>query len=647
MKYNGVKYHFRHGIHIGTSLDKIGPIIACFNENTSIDDVNRIIELYNICQIFNAGIRHKEWDDDFIKKLYETAQTIPKVLGIFFAKLNDENVNQIISNVSQQYIDDFWELFSKYKVFTRISPEVFISCLLHHKATLSDILKHKEIVNHYDIVLADYMRTSQKTAPILINKFLKKKEEGYHCYLPKTLLSEGIENIINQYIDSGNFSTNLLKLIYQGQSTKKFPISDKLRLKAKHTYEKYWSEHKNTMTVINWGINVGFIDQEKMAVLEENGGVQSISYNVKWFEQNLDYPTILNNFIYVFEMFDFYCRSTLVALESEISALEDMFMIKGINDYPIGHSFKFKANLSNLQIALYSDFLKKKNIDLEIIIKWFFEEYIVQEFGISGFCFQNSSENTTLIERNKNLTTEMDGVLKQFRMFVQDKQIDRELFEISSEQIHIAHIPSLIKHKYCYSANKEINNEMYSLFSDQSFLSWPSQKAIQHNKEYTTLFELLNKEKNIKISDFDEYQATCINSLITRGSLKLTKEKQYLEMDVIRVYFLKDLYENGCVCIYRRPYWQNLIDNMITSGDIREASTLFSEQESNYMNFELNKSEFSNGLDLRNKYAHSSYPRDEDQQKIDYFELLKLMILVVTKINDEFCFWIEKKRNVE
>ncbi len=337
----------------------------------------------------------------------------------------------------------------------------------------------------------------------------------------------------------------------------------------------------------------------------------------------------------------------MISLETEISALEDISMTKGIRDYLISKSFIFKTNLTNLQIDIYSDFLSKKNLDLEKIFKWFFEEYLVQEFGVSGFSFQNSSENTTLVERNKNLATEMDGVLKQFRMFVQDKQIDRELFEMSSEQILIAHIPSLIKRKYCYSASKEIKNEMYSLFSDQTFLSWPSQKAIQHNKEYTTLFELLNKEKNIKISDFDEYQAKYINWLITRGSLKLTQEEQYLEMDVSRVYFLKDLYENGCVCIYRRPYWQNLIDSMIISGDIRETSTLFSEQESNYLNYELNKSEFSNGLDLRNKYAHSSYPRDEDQQKIDYFELLKLMILIVTKINDEFCFWAEEKKSLE
>ena len=51
----------------------------------------------------------------------------------------------------------------------------------------------------------------------------------------------------------------------------------------------------------------------------------------------------------------------------------------------------------------------------------------------------------------------------------------------------------------------------------------------------------------------------------------------------------------------------------------------------------LNKSTYSDGKDLRNKYIHSTYPRDEETQKRDYIELLKIMILIIVKINEEFC----------
>lgn len=67
------------------------------------------------------------------------------------------------------------------------------------------------------------------------------------------------------------------------------------------------------------------------------------------------------------------------------------------------------------------------------------------------------------------------------------------------------------------------------------------------------------------------------------------------------------------------------------------SDSLFSEPEQNYLNYELNKSAYSNGLDLRNKYAHSTYPAKEEIQVMDYMVLLKIMILIVTKINEEFC----------
>ena len=53
----------------------------------------------------------------------------------------------------------------------------------------------------------------------------------------------------------------------------------------------------------------------------------------------------------------------------------------------------------------------------------------------------------------------------------------------------------------------------------------------------------------------------------------------------------------------------------------------------------LNKSKFSDGLDLRNKYIHSTYSTNETEQQTDYIQLLKLMVLIITKMNDEFCIW--------
>ena len=79
------------------------------------------------------------------------------------------------------------------------------------------------------------------------------------------------------------------------------------------------------------------------------------------------------------------------------------------------------------------------------------------------------------------------------------------------------------------------------------------------------------------------------------------------------------------------------IHELIRNNDLRYGSTLFSEPEQAYLNYQLNQAEFSNGLDLRNKYIHSSYSRDPRIQEEDYDRLLRIMALVVMKVNEEFC----------
>jgi len=65
-------------------------------------------------------------------------------------------------------------------------------------------------------------------------------------------------------------------------------------------------------------------------------------------------------------------------------------------------------------------------------------------------------------------------------------------------------------------------------------------------------------------------------------------------------------------------------------------SRLFTRPESDYLNYMLNKSTFSNGLDLRNRYAHGTYSKNENEQAQDYISQLKIMIMILLKIKEEF-----------
>jgi len=168
------------------------------------------------------------------------------------------------------------------------------------------------------------------------------------------------------------------------------------------------------------------------------------------------------------------------------------------------------------------------------------------------------------------------------------------------------------------------------LFSDQSMLGY-----IEKTKEkYDTFLKLLVGE-DVTMDDFYEYQHADINWLIKRGSIVL--DNNLLKLNVARVSFLKDLYDNEVSCYAYNKKSIGLIEKLAGDSDVNIESTLFSIPEQKYLNYILNRSEFSNGLDLRNKYVHGTYSLDINQQEKDYNELLKIMILIVIKINEEFC----------
>lgn len=86
---------------------------------------------------------------------------------------------------------------------------------------------------------------------------------------------------------------------------------------------------------------------------------------------------------------------------------------------------------------------------------------------------------------------------------------------------------------------------------------------------------------------------------------------------------------------------QKIIDILIEKGILIYANKLFSKPESDYLNYIFNKADFSNGLDLRNKYIHGTQALDESIHKNDYYIILRMLVLCILKINDELCLEYE------
>ena len=546
------------------------------------------------------------------------------------------------------YREDFFELLEKYKAYENISECIFSELLHTPKVFLEYILRNKNMTYYHGNAIRERFYEDSEYAEIILDYYEAKHTGDIKTlYFPKELTTDDKEKIIKNYIDSENPNLNYLRLINNIQNRDELSISDKTRLasikKTKIENDKLFSNSAG----IEYGAEVRFSKSQRDVVeFTKEKHIFKYSYDIRWIHENTDFNTLLNNFIHLFGYVDRQMRITLISKESELGTTEKFLGVKSKNEYEIGMTFNIKNMLSILQIIAYYKELNKINIRLEDIIEWFFKTYLPEEFGIQNYFVKMPSKDSTYYEKCKSILPEIDYILKQFNLLVEDGIIDQELLEVSSTSILFESVKSLIDTKYIYGNDKsqEFNNICYYFFSDQCLLHYTEKYK---NKKYTSFYELLLKE-NVKANDYSGYSERLLNYVIDNGYVFIDSDDYIRVKDKRMITILNDLYNNEVINYWKYPLkYREKMDELIEKDMLLKGSTLFSKQEQDYFNFYLNQRSFNNTYDLRNKYLHGNKLKydDENTHYNNYMLFLKLIILIIIKINDELCVKEDIKKN--
>lgn len=636
-----VKYYSTNDLSAGFYLKRIEDIICNFVVEKKRVDINEIIELYNIQQFFHNRIYSIHWTKQQLNDYSEIVSDFSKVIGKFFLGINIDTIESMFDTIYYDYRNDFWKLIEKYKVYDKISVEQFRKIILNKHFILNDVLKCKNIVKKFSGEIITYMEKNPFCAEIILSYYLEKHDRNIESlYFPVELSNEKKTLILDKYIASNSSNINYLKLIFESNSTNNLRLPDRLKLKAKRKYDEEIETLFKEGTGFEYGAKVSFsnkIDEEFKFETDDNR-ILSVLYSAKWIKENLDYPTLLNNFIYLFGYTDLQFRSLHVSRESQMSIIEKYLGIKGRKEYPTGIAFQQIQMLAQLQMIGYCNELEKYNIFLEDIIEWFFCNYLEEEFNVKGFCFNKSSHTVSYLEKCRNIAAEFDNILKRFKIYCEDGEIDDELLHISTEHIFIKDIPSMLSNKYIYPCGNDYQTISNLLFSDQSIIHYLPKLSNNYNSFYC----LLEKE-NVYYDMFEDYQIPSIDWLIDHNIIKIDNKKRIMPYwEKIKI--LNELYQHDVVCFSYMKKYQSIIMELNKMGLVQFSSSLFSRPEQDYYNYLFNKSEFDNGLDIRNSYTHGTQRVDENQNKQDYFIFLRIMILIVIKINEEFCLKYPKNK---
>jgi hypothetical protein len=635
---NRVSFYSVEDIAGGHELSKAEDILRNKTE-PNYSDINDVLELYNIKKYLDNELYLKRWTQEDIIGFKQKATVFSKAIGKFISNVNDTNVIDLHKEVLRGYIDSFWELVSNQSAFKRISKEKFRAILSIEPHIIQIILLHKNLVDYYDTEIKSFLLTYLQSAEILLSIYEVHDEfRKNQKFLPKSLSTVDKENIISDYLDSKDVNLNYIELIQNAKNRSDFKISDKTRLKAKRLHkseiDKFFAENEG----MKYGVSVSFPENAskiKSGFIDDNLTAH-YSYSIDFIKQNSNPYLLFQNFKYLFEYLDNQNRINLLSKKSQMGIFERVMGVHSQNAYMEGTAFSFSEMTSHAQIFGYNKVVNELNTSIEDILHFAFTIAFQEKYKFANNARFSIPSANSYFEKVRLLAPEFESVLKQFKLFVEDGSIDFELLQMSSSPTSIKDIPSLNQNKYIYfnEENKEMVGCSNLFFSDQTSLAYVEPFK---EKQYHTFFDLLANER-VNFDNYEVHQKPRINYLISKGFISVDNNGFIQVTNNERLLIFKDLHDNDFASFYRYPIsFQRETQQMLAENIILFGSSLFSKPEQAYFNYFLNKSEFTNGLDLRNSYLHGTQASPDEVQKHEYayFTYLKLMALAMWKMDDD------------
>ena len=617
-----IKYYDSSDLAYDYMIERAIQFVDQYGESPNFNNINLVLAAYNVYLLLTKAK---------LKSAYlhyaSIAKTYIKHCNIYFSNLNNDNIKCSHNIPMQLYQEDYWQLFNNTKLYYSIDKKIIKFLLYKLTPSLTAILKHPQIVNVYSREITCYIIKNQYSILFILDYyFTYNKESTKKFILPKELTSKILLWLINKKLSSNNISPQYLRLI-ENSTNSTLIIPDKMKVKAKRCRKQIESEILSTNSSMISNMKIVFKNIDELIKIDFQPPNLTITLDKSWIDENNHNDYLFANLFIFYFICDINYRAKFIANKTDSTKLEDLISKPlGLNDYFQPLLSRIQEDLAHLFIMSYDKLLLTQNKRIEDLLKWFYTEFIAEEFHVHKFIFNSSSTNTTFIEKCRNLCSEIDSILKQYQLYYENNDIDRDLLEINSKPLLFSQLESYDKNKYAYIVDTEYINSMNLLFSDQSYLNLIT-KLLDTNK--TFISEIINPTIDLFLTDFDESQKKLIKKLQQQQLIILNQQNQIIaKKNNIEV--LKDFYENSCIC--NKAYQKQLNKLNI---ECKYTNSLFSTSEVDYLNFILNKKQFPNGHDLRNKYIHGSQSQNEISQLNDYYLLLMIHCFIALKIYDE------------
>ncbi len=626
-----------YGYELNNMIDELKKGLDSVEDNTE-----------RICKKITALAFLKDYDNlnetgkSLLTPFLETISSYKKDVNKYFKKATSDDVLTDLRHKSDAVnIDNKFVYFSTF-VATQTNgfDEALIKTILEENLLpLYFLLQNKSLVLSLDSFFHKFLLEQPYAVELFVSENDIKNDRNVKKYFPN-FTDDEINKWICDYLLKERCNTNYLHcLLLHKKGYKVFP---KTIVAIKKRYKEITdSLSKNAVRFSN-NVNITINPEQKESEKpRREGDTTSYSFSGRWILENQDYPTLLNNLIYLFELVDRKFR-----ISSTYNANNDGALYSSIRTQ---HEAEYGSNLFDILqmtqqgfFTAYVSFLRKAcKIDIEDIFVWFCDKYLPQEFEIYGITLPLEPVTNSALYRCRNIFVQIERFLKQYAVYVENGEFTNELYLATRASNKFFQYKTIYQDKYyILNSRSELPYFLFLLFSDQSGLCYLGKEITAKNfLVLLTSFKLTRKS-------FPDYDKAIIERLLSEGIIKEIDKEILTFPSVDFVSICHQLYSIGFLSRgHLTKGEQAVVSRMLEKGYIHSYSALLSPQEADLFSYFLNDEKFSNAIHLRNAYEHGELDNEpESVHETNYLIGLRFLALAIIKINDDLCLQEDEKK---
>lgn len=631
-----VHWFSRNDMSIGYHMPRIERILQEFNPNNDIEDVNDIIEFFEITKFVDNGAYPKSWGQEKLSVVNRFKAVVAK----YFKGMTKLDFPKIYHLVECGYRDSLWEIIDVFDVRDLID-ENSLQESFNEAWELRELMYREKLVKRHGRLLRKFLIPNSHAAEWLLNEYVADHNMGGHksMYFPKELTGEDVSQILERYIDSDDPNINYVRLLEHTKMIHTFKVSPSIRLKAKRKAkilnDKIFSSDSTTRMHYAYSVLIRPNAASK-SVEYDKDGTKCIVYDVDELV-NSSVPGTLRLLRTHFDVLSYLNLLDLIPKESEVDTLEKICGVRSKRSYDSLTQFKLKemTSLSHMESLYFV--LSQHDKNLEDVISEYYNVYLKEAFGYPSLLLSMPDHDVDWFTKCKLIYPEIESVARQYQLFVEHDEIDAELLEFS-DPMKVTAIKSKLGIRYyrINLENKDIQHLLYLLFSDQTMLTYIDPYK---DNRYKNFCHMMMNVTEVPYDAYPEYEHSTLRSLVDYGCIKVDEDGMIRVVDPFDFTLYKLLYDYGVIPSYfMYANGTGKIDSMLNKGWILPSYDLLTPKEQDYYSYYLDNERFDDGPAYRNSYAHANKVKtsdDDKEHRYAYYRMLLLLMILMLRIEDD------------